>query len=48
MFDIIHTETRLTLVFEFAEKDLKDYMTSHKHLLLREPFVTKVRGSKFI
>lgn len=38
----MHTPTRLTLVFEYAEKDLKDYMTAHKPLLLREPFISKV------
>lgn len=49
LHDIIHTGARkssepqrLTLVFEYAEQDLKDYMTSHRHLLLREPFLTKV------
>ena len=43
LYDILHTPTRLTLVFEYAEKDLKDYMTAHKQLLLREPFISKVR-----
>ena len=42
LYDIMHTDTRLTLVFEYAEKDLKDYMTAHKQLLLREPFICKV------
>jgi hypothetical protein len=39
----VHSPRSLTLVFEYAEKDLKDYMTAQKQLLLREPFVTKVR-----
>eukprot|EP00892_Ulva_mutabilis_P004986 jgi/Ulvmu1/285/UM001_0289.1 len=41
LHDILHSEARLTLVFEYAEKDLKDYMNSHRDLLLREPFLAK-------
>jgi serine/threonine protein kinase len=48
LYDIIHTDTRLTLVFEYAEKDLKDYMTSHTHLLLREPFISKVLPANLV
>lgn len=52
LHDIVHTGAkrmseaqRLTLVFEYAEQDLKDYMTSHRHMLLREPFLTKVSSN---
>lgn len=45
LYDILHTPTSLTLVFEYAEKDLKGYMNTYKNLLLREPFVTKVCAS---
>lgn len=45
LYDILHTPTSLTLVFEYAEKDLKAYMYAQKSLLTREPFVTKVRAA---
>lgn len=46
LHDILHSESRLTLVFEYAEKDLKDYMNSQRDLLMREPFLAKVCTSK--
>lgn len=46
LHDILHSESRLTLVLEYAEKDLKEYMNSQRDLLLREPFLAKVCTSK--
>lgn len=29
LYDVIHTETKLTLIFEYADQDLKKYMDQH-------------------
>ena len=29
LYDVIHTETKLVLIFEFCERDLKKYMDAH-------------------
>ncbi len=31
LYDVIHTESKLMLVFEFMEQDLKKYMEIHGH-----------------
>lgn len=41
LHDILHAERRLTLVFEYAEQDLKSYMDHNSDLLRRQPFITK-------
>jgi hypothetical protein len=45
LHDILHSESRLTLGFEYAEQDLKAYMDKNKNLLLQHPFITKVRAT---
>jgi negative regulator of the PHO system len=29
LYDVIHTETKLVLIFEYCERDLKKYMDAH-------------------
>jgi hypothetical protein len=33
LFDVIHTEKKLTLVFEFCDLDLKKYMDQHNGII---------------
>ena len=39
---MLHADRKLTLVFEYAEQDLKGYMEKNAELLQSQPFVTKV------
>lgn len=41
LLDVVHTETRLTLVFEFMEQDLKKYQDTHGRNGVLEPAIIK-------
>lgn len=41
LYDVIHTENKLTLVFEFLERDLKKYMDVHGNNGALDPAVVK-------
>jgi len=45
LHDIIQADRKLTLVFEFADQDLKSYMEKNAELLRTQPFVTKARSA---
>jgi hypothetical protein len=42
LFDVIHTEKKLTLVFEFCDLDLKKYMDQHNGIISKNTM--KVRA----
>ncbi|RKO97685.1 hypothetical protein CXG81DRAFT_28222 [Caulochytrium protostelioides] len=41
LYDVIHTEQTLTLVFEFMDQDLKKYMDTHGHHGALDPILCK-------
>lgn len=41
LYDVIHTENKLTLVFEYLDRDLKKYMDTHGNNGALEPHIVK-------
>ncbi|SPC66930.1 probable PHO85 - cyclin-dependent protein kinase [Ustilago sp. UG-2017b] len=41
LYDVIHTESKLMLVFEFMEQDLKKYMEIHGHCCALDPVTVR-------
>lgn len=41
LYDVIHAENKLTLVFEYMDKDLKKYLEAHGHQGALDPKVVK-------
>ncbi len=41
LYDVIHTESKLMLVFEFMEQDLKKYMEIHGHRCALDPVTVR-------
>ena len=41
LHDVIHTESKLMLVFEFMEQDLKRYMDTHGNRGALDPVTTR-------
>ena len=53
LYDVIHTETKLVLIFEYCERDLKKYMDTHGDRGALEPNTVRsfmyqlLRGTAF-
>lgn len=53
LYDVIHTETKLVLIFEYCERDLKKYMDAHGDRGALDPMVVRsfmyqlLRGTAF-
>ncbi|KAI0700423.1 Pkinase-domain-containing protein [Cytidiella melzeri] len=53
LYDVIHTETKLVLIFEYCERDLKKYMDAHGErgaldpITVRSFFWQLMRGTEF-